>query len=130
MEERTGMNSSLSKKSFGALIRKFRLKNGYTQQQLALKIGIQTKSISFIERGINYPSPENIFKLAQVLNISLDEYIFGYCKFDPTINNDEINSMFNSLSNEDLHFMITMLKTIYGLLNERKHVVKNTGNKI
>lgn len=75
------MNSSLSKKSFGALIRKFRLKNGYTQQQLALKIGIQTKSISFIERGINYPSPENIFKLAQVLNISLDEYIFGYCKY-------------------------------------------------
>lgn len=88
------MNSSLSKKSFGALIRKFRLKNGYTQQHLALKIGIQTKSISFIERGINYPSPENIFKLAQVLNISLDEYIFGYCKFDPTINNDEINYLY------------------------------------
>jgi len=61
-----------SKTSFGALIRKHRLAKGYTQQQLADKMGIQTKSISFIERGINYPSPENIFKLAQVLDISFD----------------------------------------------------------
>lgn len=81
------VNSLLSnKESFGALIRKHRLAKGYTQQQLGDAIGIQTKSISFIERGINYPSPENIFKLAEVLDISLDEYIFGYCKFNPTIN--------------------------------------------
>ena len=130
MEEHMENKFLSNKASFGALIRKHRIEKGYTQQQLADMIGIQTKSISFIERGINYPSSENIFKLAQVLDISLDEYIFGYCKFDPTINNNEINNMLTSLSDEDQRFFIKMLKSIYGLLNERTAPDQNTGNKI
>ena len=55
-------------------------------------MGVQPKSISFIECGRNYPTPENIFKLARILEMSLDEYVFGYSKFDRTITIEEINS--------------------------------------
>lgn len=46
-------------------------------------MGIAGKPISYIECGIS--SPENIFKLAAMLDISLDEYIYGFGRFDETI---------------------------------------------
>lgn len=110
------------KRIFGKLVRKHRLAKGYTQQKLSVLIGIQPKSVSFIERGLNYPSPENIFKLAEVLDISLDEYVFSYCKFNQTISNQEINNMIEHLSEKEKRFLIAILKTVFDtLISERSN---------
>lgn len=55
-----------NKVNFGLFIKKHREKKGYTQQALADMIGLTPKSISFIERGINYPSQDNIFSIGRI----------------------------------------------------------------
>ncbi len=116
-----------NKKALGLCIRKKRMEKGLTQQKLAELIGIQPKSMSFIERGINYPSSENIFSLAQILELSLDEYIFGYSKFDKNFCIDEINQMLSDLSSESKAIIVATLKTMCIMLNneEQKRKSKN-----
>ena len=80
-----------NKVNFGLFIKEHREKKGYTQQALADMIGLTPKSISFIERGINYPSQDNIFRLAEILDLSLDEFVFSYSRFNKNICIDELN---------------------------------------
>ncbi len=107
------MNSfDINRKSFGSYVKKCRKKRKMTQQQLADEIGVQAKTISYIERGENYPSQENIFKIAVVLNMSLDEYLYGYKNESETISISEINEMLSKLSRNKKVFILTTLKTM------------------
>lgn len=59
------------------LIREYR---GFTQPQLAEKIGVSQQMISFIETGLKEPSTINLIRIADSLNCSLDE-LTGRKKF-------------------------------------------------
>ena len=52
------------RESFGDFIKKARKAKKMTQQELADILSVAPKSISYIERGKTYPSPENIFNIA------------------------------------------------------------------
>lgn len=112
------------KKALGLLIKKKRMENGYTQQELAAMIGIQPKSIFFIERGVNYPASENIFALAKILDLSLDEFIFGYSKFNANVCVDDINGLLSQLSGDDKNVVIATMKTLCESLIINEHSKK------
>ena len=57
------------RKEFGINLKKIRLENGLTQEQLADKAGMHFTYIGQIERGIRNPSLINLHKLAKALNI-------------------------------------------------------------
>ena len=76
--------------------------------------------LRFIERGENYPTQENNFKLAAVLDMSLDEYIFSYTRFNDTFCISEINESLSKLSNEDKELIINIVKTTCETLKKRK----------
>ena len=59
------------------LLKKFRIKNGMTQEQLADKVHVSHQTISKWEKGINTPSIDNLLILSDLYNISLDELIRG-----------------------------------------------------
>ncbi len=61
------------KKNFGKRIKELRTKSGLTQEKISESIGIQPENYSRIENGISFPKPENLVKLAKVLNIELAE---------------------------------------------------------
>jgi transcriptional regulator with XRE-family HTH domain len=58
--------------SLGSRIRELRQRKGWSQQQLAEKVGVRQKQISSYERGANVPSGEVFIALAQALEVSLD----------------------------------------------------------
>ena len=58
----------------GRRIQYFRKRTGLTQEQLAEIIGIDTVSLSKIETGRNYPTAENISKIAEILNVDVYEF--------------------------------------------------------
>lgn len=60
------------KKNLGAQIRKLRKNRKYTQEQFAEMVGIDTKNISKIENGINYPSAQTLSAIAKALEV--EEY--------------------------------------------------------
>ena len=63
-------------KIFGARLREVRKSKKLTQKELAEQIGIKQNSYSDWETGKNEPSLENLVKLADLFEVSLD-WLFG-----------------------------------------------------
>lgn len=61
--------------TIGENIRKFRQKQGLTQTDLGVMVGVNCNSISAYERGINIPGVFNLLSIADALNVSLDELV-------------------------------------------------------
>ena len=61
-------------------IKEIRLKRVMTQQQLAEKMGVQQQVISRWEQGLVYPEFQNMLKLSEALNSSVDELFVRGCK--------------------------------------------------
>lgn len=116
--------TSIYKSMLGSIIKNKRIEKGLTQQELAELIGVKPKSISFIERGINFPSFENIFCFAQILDFSIDEFIFGYSKFKDDDYINEIHQLINNLSEENKTIVFATIKTMCLMLNNEEHKKK------
>lgn len=61
---------------FGDNIKRLRKNKGLKQQQIADEIGVNRGSYSNWEKGKREPSFENLVKLADLLEVSLD-WLFG-----------------------------------------------------
>ena len=57
------------KEAFGKVVRELRDQQGLSQQELADYSEVDRTYISDLERGLNYPSLNTIYKLAEVLKI-------------------------------------------------------------
>ena len=57
------------KQVVGENIQKYRKLNQFTQEQLAEIVGLETISLSRIETGKNYPTSENLLKIAEILQV-------------------------------------------------------------
>jgi putative transcriptional regulator len=54
-------------------IKKLRQKFGFTQEELANRVGVRRETIVFLEQGKYNPSLELAFKVAKELKISVDK---------------------------------------------------------
>ena len=63
------------KKQLGAKIKRIRVKAGLTQEQLAEKIQIATRTLCGIENGENFVKAGTLEKICEVLNITLFELL-------------------------------------------------------
>jgi len=80
------------KKLLGKRIQEIRKSKGFTQEYLAELIGLETVSLSNIERGKYYPTAENLNKIITALEIDPTE-LFEFKHLDSTEKLiDEMNS--------------------------------------
>ena len=56
----------------GAVIKNLREKNGWTQTDLAKKVGVGKTTIANYESGTRSPNQDMLFKLADVLQVSVN----------------------------------------------------------
>lgn len=63
----------------GTNIKEYRLKKGYTQEQLAYELGVSSQTISRWENGTTYPDIVMLPVIAQLFDISID-LLMGYAK--------------------------------------------------
>ena len=97
------------KKKLGSKIKEIRKAKKYTQEFIAEKMGIETKSLSNIERGIFYPTAENLEKISKILDVPPCElFDFEHHKSDEELK-EEILKIIEENPNK--------LKQIYKLLN-------------
>lgn len=66
---------------FGNKVKELRKKNGWTQAQVADKIGVTKSVISFYENKDRSPSPEVLIKFAELFRVSTD-YLLGVEKVE------------------------------------------------
>ena len=102
------------KKNVGKRLREYRKSKSYTQDELAEIVGIDTVSLSKIETGRNYPSSENLMKLAEALDVEVYEFfIQDMVKTNDELLDDiykEINKM--KTDSKKLHTLLVSAKTL------------------
>ena len=95
-----------------------RNKQGLTQEQLANQVGLTTKTISFIENGKTYPSPENIFRLTKLLNLSLDEFVYGYGRTGESTIIPELNALLEKIGAAKQDGLVRVITEICRMIEE------------
>jgi len=58
-------------KKFGKNVKIERIRNDYSQEQLADLLGVSTRTISLIENGLQHPKLFLVVKIAGVLNTDI-----------------------------------------------------------
>ncbi len=102
------------KKLVGKRVQEYRKQKSYTQDKLAEMIGIDTVSLSKIETGKNYPSPDTLKKIADVLGINIYElFIQNTLK----TNEDLLKEIFSNIEkiktdNIKLHTLLATVQTL------------------
>jgi transcriptional regulator with XRE-family HTH domain len=79
MEPTTAGDFIYSKEELGARLRQARLWCGASQKSLAAATGISRSSLGRYENGRGEPRIEDLLRLAQALQASLDYLLFGQC---------------------------------------------------
>lgn len=60
---------------FGKNFRSFRKENGYTQNEIAAKLGIAQSNVSDWENDVSRPEYENLIKLASFYGVTVGELL-------------------------------------------------------
>lgn len=97
----------------GENIKRYRLQNGWTQQELGAKIGISKNAIGNYEKGFRSPKKDTMFDLANAFNISIDD-LFPPIQNSSSSNTSQIQSIYDELTplrqNKVLNYADSQLK--------------------
>ena len=103
--------NELSWKELALRLKELRKKNKLTIERLANIVGVSTSFISMLEKGESGISIENLYKMAQVFNCSLDYLVTGetdrnhdYSKFS------SLNTLLYDYSEKEIEFIIDTAK--------------------
>lgn len=100
-------------KSFGKILREFRIKSGLTQEQLSEKLGISLKYISRIENGNNGIKTQTLIKYMNILGVTPNTLYLQFLTNEEIKKNILLSEKINSLSDEKK----TFVSSIIDLLN-------------
>ena len=93
-------------------IKELRLERGFTQAELAEKIGVTQGAVYFWEKGINEPTAGYLVKMAKLFSVSVDDLLSF--KIENTIEESsslsEINRLFLRLSKAQQEVLIKTAK--------------------
>lgn len=106
---------------FSERLKSLRKQAHLTQVDVAEKLGISQPAYASWERGVKKPTQENLVKIAQVLNVSID-YLLGNSNEDIKINDlDNVEILFrmnsNGLTEEE---KLILKKELIEFMEERK----------
>lgn len=100
---------SVLSKDFPEKLRELRKRKGYSQEQLARKIGADLQRVSKYERGVIWPTLEILVRIASVFEVSMDYLI-----------RDSENLGVSKIKNKDL---LTQIEEIDQLSSEDQQTV-------
>lgn len=101
-------------KVFGNILREFRIKSGFTQEQISEQLGISLKYISRIENGNNGVKTQTLINYMNILGINPDTLYSEFITNPEVKENIKLSDKINSLSKEKKLFV----SSIIDLLND------------
>lgn len=101
------------KKQLGLKIKKIRVQAGLTQEQLAEKIQIATRTLCGIENGENFVKAGTLEKICEVLNITLFELLAcDYLKPKDDLINEIIEDIKQFDNREKIEIIYKFVKSL------------------
>ena len=109
---------------FSERLKKLRKDAGLTQVNVSEKLGISQPAYASWERGIKKPTQDNLVKIAQVLNVSVDYLVGNSEEKVDELDNIELLFRMNSkgLTEEEKEIF---KKELIEFMEERKKAFKN-----
>ena len=98
----------------GIKVKEYRLRSGFTQEDLAFNAGIHVSFVSEIERGLKKPSIESLEKLLSALNVSFKEFF----DFEIDVKTLKDNTILEKIVNELQHRSEREVELIYNLMKQ------------
>lgn len=114
---------------FSERLKELRKKANFTQVEVAEKLGISQPAYASWERGVKKPTQENLVKIAQVLNVSVDYLVGNSEEKSDELDNIELLFRMNSkgLTEEEKEIF---KKELIEFMEERKKVFEDNKNGI
>lgn len=100
------------KQMIGLRIKDIRIKKGFTQEQLAEKININSKYLSSIERGMENPTLNILIKLSESLDVNFNNIFYQIEIEDSAKRKSMINSILNEADDNQLKLVYKILSAI------------------
>jgi transcriptional regulator with XRE-family HTH domain len=98
-----------AKRLVGERVQLLRKRKGLSQDELAGKIGIDTKSLSRLERGAHYPSLETLDRIRAELGVELKDFF----DFNPHPSAEEMRDfLIRAASNADYEELVKMAEAV------------------
>ena len=101
------------KKQLGQKIKRLRAKHGYTQEQLAEKMQISTRTLCGIENGENFVKAETLDSFCKVFNItSFELFAFDHIKPQNDLIEEIIQDIHSFKSREKIETIYKFIKAL------------------
>lgn len=98
---------------YASALKKFRVQNNMTQEQVAQMINTDTKYISQLECGVCKGSINTLIKLCKVYNVTPNDILYELIKdFDIVDSLDKFNSNFSKLSIKDKELILMIIDNL------------------
>ena len=126
------MMKSMDSEKVGKYISKLRKNEGLTQEELAEKIGVNSKTISKWETGINVPDTVLLFELSKVFKVSVQDILNGD-KIETLDKNDYViikgitfyNKIFKKKITKIFFFVLIFIIFVFSVLYTINNYNKN-----
>lgn len=106
------MNDKNFKKMFGTRIRYLRKLAGLSQEKLAERAGLSTKTISYIENGKNTISFNKLTLIAEALSVPVYKlFVFA----DAENNKEVLDELLNSATEKEINIIVDIVKTLLAM---------------
>ena len=103
---------NLDKEIIGKKIRQLRIERGLSQEELSEKIDISPRHMCTIENGNSFPSIETFIKIAQILEIDINEF-FNLTKINDDKLRNEIYTLVQISSVKELGLIKDIISAIH-----------------
>lgn len=101
--------------SFGNCISALRMRRGLSQYQLGALVGVSDKAVSKWENGVSKPRTNTIMKLAEVLDVGINELLaVEKGKFKDDLQQTDLTSVIFDLSNPKFTDLLAISGFLYG----------------
>lgn len=102
-------------KSFGKLLKQYRIKNNLTQEQLAEQLGISLKYISRIENGNNGIKTQTLIKCINLLGINPNIIYKDFITHKKVKKDIELSEKISYLTDDKKDFLNSIIDLIINL---------------
>ncbi len=106
--------------TIGKRIREARIAKKWTQAYLAEVSGVEPSNISHIERAATKLSLSTIIRIANALELTVDELVYGNLIKSTHISNTMINDLLADCSPNELKAIAEMIKTTKKVLRSQR----------
>lgn len=110
---------------FSERLKNLRNQAQLTQVDVAEKLGISQPAYASWERGIKKPTQENLVKIAQILNVSVDYLVGNLDSTEDELDNIELLFRMNSKGLTDEEKKVFKKELIEFMEERRKILLKN-----